>query len=785
MHSLNLTKSNLTALMRQVPAELRTHLLAKTRSPVSSSHRSIVSDSARSKRQDNKSSPMTGKQMLHRTSARLANTSSGFYAPSTTIINSKRNDNQTSPNTGNLNVFEDSEHLPSLPVPDLQSTLEKLKESVSSVAMNSTEYVNTLKLIDKFGKTAGPKLNLLLNNKAKQTKNWMANDWWLQEAYLKSRRPLVINSNPSMIYPKLPFDVKNQHALVNVISQFISGIIDFKCALIHGYNPEATNVNDEYRLDPSLCYSQYKNIFGGTRLPAEGQDIIRALDSSTFKNDSLTIVVSFRGKFFEIELKNIDDEKGRIDILNDILEKIIKSVKSDNLESNQLDGAGVLTTARRDDWAKNFKLLDEESMVAIQNCQFVVNIDTVPTSPDDPLSTPSAVDNEKFLAALGRQILHGDSVNVGNRWFDKGLQLIVVSDENAENLLGAGVNYEHSFSEAAVVAKLIEYSHDKIIQNHRESSKANFFAKQQVAPHDSAVFRQLRMFDDSKLDEIAKQLKRAKQDYVSQVDQFELSYLNYKQYGSNSIKSWHFSPDSWFQVALLAAYHNVHKRLGTCYESASTRRFAYGRTETIRSLTKEVAQFCLEPRFDNMQSAIKSHKAYAISAGNGVAIDRVLLGYKKTFDELKTNKWSWGLPTINNDNDSISKLSNRQKTLDEETNRQIQNFNVEELFSENELNVISAFFNNELIKRSNKYALSTSQVSSIHPDIYMCYGPFLVDGYGCCYNITGQQIVAAISANSSNQSFSCEVAKLHEGIEQSLDTMRNIVEEEQARSKKQ
>lgn len=721
---------------------------------------------------------------------RLANTSPGFYAPST--MASGRWLKKRELPRGNLNVSEDSDHLPSLPVPNLSNTLEKLKETISPIAMNSTEFVTTLQLIDDFSKSAGPKLDLLLRNKADQTKNWMTQDWWTNEAYLKSRQPLVINSNPSMIYPKMPFEVNNQRTLISVVSQLISSIIDFKLSLIHGYNPEATSVDNECRLDPNLCYNQYRNIFGTTRIPEEYVDTLQVKHlPNCVEEGPLSIVISYRGKFFEVQLSDIENEKGRFDTLTRILDRIIQSTEATNA-SDGLDGAGVLTTANRDEWAKAFKLLDQDSMKAIQEAQFVVSIDTLPPNDEEfssaLLSAPQG--SQQHSAALSRQILHGDSANVGNRWFDKGLQLIVVADDKAESLLGAGLNYEHSLAEGTILAKLIEYSFDKTVQKHRESSSSasanNLFAKQQFVSQEPAVFRQLRMFDEDSSEQIREHLERAKQDYISHIDQFDLSCLSYKNYGSNAIKSWRFSPDSWFQVALQLAYYNLHKRLGPCYESASTRRFAYGRTETIRSLTKEVAQFCSEPGFDTMKAAIQSHKHFATLANNGEAIDRALIGYKMTFNELKTNTWSWGLPSSRSGYDAPDMI------FDQSGNRRLDasdmeqggmGFFVEDLFSEEELHTIRAFFNNDLIKRSFRYALSTSQVSSMHPDIYMAYGPLLADGYGCCYNITGQQVVAAITANSSNQSFSCKVHELNESLEGSLDKMKGMVEEQRSKSR--
>jgi len=695
----------------------------------------------------------------------LANTTSGFYAPST-MTGRKPVDRQEA--QGNLSVYEDSDQMPSLPVPNLNITLEKLKESVSPVAMNSIEFARTLTLIDEFAKSAGPKLDSLLRCKAKQTKNWMTHDWWVNEIYLKSRQPLVINSNPSMIFPKLPFEVASQRAVVDLVSQFVSCIIDFKISLMNGYNPEATCSDNEFRLEPSLCYHQYKNIFGSTRVPGEQIDSVKFVEFDGH-GDAFNLVVSFRGKFFEIQINDIENEKDRVSEIAVILDKIISSVKH---EPQDITGAGVLTTTDRTNWAKTHRLLDSDSMSAIEAAQFVVCIDTIAAGSEDYsktlLEAPSG--SESHLAALGRQVLHGDSSNVGNRWFDKSLQLVVVTDENADRFVGAGINYEHSFAEGVVIAKMIEYCFDRTLRKYRSNANDDFFAKQQVLPQKPAVFRQLKMFNSNNRHTIATSLKQARQDFASQVNQFDLSYLAYKNYGSNAIKSWRCSPDSWFQVALLSGYYALHKRLGPCYESASTRRFAYGRTETIRSLTKEVAEFCQEPKYDTLQAAVASHKKFANSAIVGEAIDRVLMGYRMTFNELRANNWVWGIPAFHNVRDMNE---NNESSADVLSREQAD---LAEVFSDDEIATITAFFNSELIQRSTRYALSTSQVPSIHPDIYMSFGPLLADGYGCCYNISGHKIVAAITANSSNQSFSCEVHQLNEVVKEKLDHMRDIVE---------
>jgi carnitine O-acetyltransferase len=682
--------------------------------------------------------------------------------------------------------------------------------------MNSQEFAHALELVEAFAGSAGQKLDLLLRAKASQTKNWLTHDWWTQEAYLKSRSPLVINSNPAMIYPQFPFEVNNQRKLIGTLSQLVSGIIDFKLALLQGYNPEwaggggtqtAASGHGQYQLDAHLCYNQYRHIFGSTRMPGEQIDSIHFRPLNDDLNDSdvalasnkFNLILSHRGQFFEIQLSNIgrDHEHERIETLESCLSKILDYSSS----AQSTGGVGLLTADKRDRWATSIKLLNPDSLRAIREAHLMVCLDTLPAEPQDKflahLSRPPTADNTsspEYLEALSRQVLHSDRTNVGNRWFDKSLQLIVVTDEQSQRFLGAGINYEHSVAEAVVVTKLIEYSYAKTVEQARRradelATGVDMHATDQ--DHDqqqktaAARYRHLKLVNEQNMDEVASVMTQAKQDFVSQLDQFDLAYFNYSSYGANSIKSWRFSPDSWFQVGLQLAHYQLHKRLGPCYESASTRQFAYGRTETIRSLTKDVAEFCQEPTLETMKAAIVSHKSYANAANNASAIDRVLLGYRLIFNELKANNWAWGVPMFDQSSSSSSNGGPRgshqlrfHSLADTKCDQ--QSVNLENLFTEQELNVLSAFFNNELIERSKKFSLSTSQVSSAHADICMSYGPLLADGYGCCYNISGQQIVAAITANSSNQSFSCEVNKFSERLREALDRMRDIVVESQA-----
>ena len=47
---------------------------------------------------------------------------------------------------------------------------------------------------------------------------------------------------------------------------------------------------------------------------------------------------------------------------------------------------------------------------------------------------------------------------------------------------------------------------------------------------------------------------------------------------------------------------------------------------------------------------------------------------------------------------------------------------------------IPEIFSDKNFQTFNYFKLSTSQVYTNSSEVYMCYGPVVPDGYGCCYN---------------------------------------------------
>ena len=80
---------------------------------------------------------------------------------------------------------------------------------------------------------------------------------------------------------------------------------------------------------------------------------------------------------------------------------------------------------------------------------------------------------------------------------------------------------------------------------------------------------------------------------------FLLKVLHYEGLGKNFTKAHKTSPDATAQLVKQLAFHKMFSRPGVTYESAQTRKYQLGRTEVIRSASKESkawAEAMLDPK---------------------------------------------------------------------------------------------------------------------------------------------------------------------------------------------
>ena len=147
-----------------------------------------------------------------------------------------------------------------------------------------------------------------------------------------------------------------------------------------------------------------------------------------------------------------------------------------------------------------------------------------------------------------------------------------------------------------------------------------------------------------------------------------LGYLHYSRYGKEGIKRQKCSPDGWVQMVMQLAWGLTFPSTpvtGT-YEAAMTRRFALGRTETVRICSAACKAFVLAMLPDSgvddtskrqlFMEALKEHGKDMKDASMAQGIDRHLFGLKMLAaeggenvelfkDELANRSATWQMST--------------------------------------------------------------------------------------------------------------------------------------------
>lgn len=580
--------------------------------------------------------------------------------------------------------------LPALPVPPLRKTMDLFLKSVKP-HVTEREYKNTEELAKMFiaRDGCGQKLQHIIENKARKNKNWLA-DWWLNTAYMGFRWPVVVWSSPGLVFPLQTVNCEDEQ--LTLAAKVIIGALDYKKLI------------DEDKIPPEtmgkapLDMGQYKKILGTCRIPGVPLD---SLIYANPVNPPKHIIVMHQNKFFKLNV--LTDIPLSIDDIKFQLKAVVKDCSEDIPEP-----VGILTSEHRDTWAKAYKdLIKDPQNVAtlktIQESLFLVCLD----GPNAELGAP----NQQTQAAL--QMVHGcgSQSNGGNRWFDKTVQFVVGNEGNL------GLTYEHSPAEGPPIANLMDHVMKFVDQCPDIPSTGNAELPERL------VF--------SLPDEIIPVIGTAKKNLDSMVCDLDMYGFTYKGYGREFPKSHRMSPDSFIQMAIQLAFYRLHGKPGAHYESASTRMYDGGRTETIRSCSCEsiaFAQTMLDKKksdaekIEALKMAVECHKQYVMQAIQGFGVDRHLLGLKLAAAEL-----NYEVPTIFNDPGYI---------------------------------------------RSSHMRISTSQVAA-KSEAFMCYGPLVCDGYGCCYNPRKNEIIIGVSAfHSCKETSAAEFAK---ALIQSFDDMHNML----------
>lgn len=123
--------------------------------------------------------------------------------------------------------------------------------------------------------------------------------------------------------------------------------------------------------------------------------------------------------------------------------------------------------------------------------------------------------------------------------------------------------------------------------------------------------------------------------FEADVARHDHKVLAYEGYGKETIKRYGMSPDTFVQLSMQLAWLKLFGEPKATYESAQTKKYAWGRTEVCRSLSDESSNWTramLDPKVGVLEraalgrKAASAHSAYMASAVEGHGVDRHLLG---------------------------------------------------------------------------------------------------------------------------------------------------------------
>ena len=318
-------------------------------------------------------------------------------------------------------------------------------------------------------------------------------------------------------------------------------------------------------------------------------------------------------------------------MIGPLLRKNIRLFEQIYSKSSSAEPVGLLTGGHRDMWtdAREHLLQSSDSnakvLTAIETASFVLCLD--PSKPSSRVSkdgSQGAEDAVKFSRAL----LHGDGEN---RWFDKPMQWVLF-DSGEAGFIG-----EHSCMDGTPTAKVNDYIGKRLSQG--DVTQSGTEAK--------IAFSELA-FD---VDQRTKQtIADAKKEYQKVIDEQNMSYLHYPRYGKEGIKAQKCSPDGWVQMTMQLAYALTFPEapVTATYEAAMTRKYALGRTETVRVCSPASKAFVLamlpnskhndQQKRELFMQALQQHGKDMKDASNAQGCDRHLFGMKMIAAEQMPNE---------------------------------------------------------------------------------------------------------------------------------------------------
>lgn len=488
--------------------------------------------------------------------------------------------------------FEDS--LPRLPVPTLEETAKRYLKSVHPL-LQPDEYARTETAVKKFLEPNSfaqtLQKRLLARREDPKHKNWIT-DWWNETAYLGYRDPVV----PYVSYFYSFRDDRRRRNPAKRAAAITTAALEFRRQVVE------RSLEPEYMRKQPMSMSSYQYMFHCSRVAAEGADYPAMFDPK----DNQHVVVIRKNQFFKV-LTHVDGQQlttAELELqFNNIYRRAAKTPAVGALTSLPRDAAA---SARRD--LLNASPANAAALKDIESSSFIVCLDDAA-----PIT----------LEERAHAYWHGDGAN---RWYDKPCQFII-NDNGTAGFMG-----EHSMMDGTTTHRLCDTVNALILGEKLDFSNPSV---RSVLAEPTALRFELNS-------QVRDDIANAQKLFQEVIAQHELKVQAYQGYGKGLIKKFKCSPDAYVQMIIQLAYHKMYGKNRPTYESAATRKFQEGRTETCRSVSDESVAFCdamANPAIGPeeceklLRAAINAHVKYTLDASDGRGVDRHLFGLKKLIKE--------------------------------------------------------------------------------------------------------------------------------------------------------
>ncbi|XP_068084190.1 peroxisomal carnitine O-octanoyltransferase isoform X2 [Anabrus simplex] len=494
------------------------------------------------------------------------------------------------PDDSDITTFGKDEVLPSLPLPSLNHTINRYIESLKPFMKDATEFSEAIRVAREFEKGEGKVLHEKLAQRAAGQRNWLE-QWWLNGAYLSLREPLIpfYSMTGSTPLEDLNWKIRDYHVIKHA-ALYTHQLVNF-WLLMRSDRMIPTQGNDKKVF---FSMQQFRRLFNCVRIPAEHTDeLVTHFKTAKEGTCASHVMVLCNGRIFRIEALDADGKA----ITPAEWERQLDFV-SKRCQEAEGPGIGLLTCDKRPVWAKNRTYLQD---LSLQNRSMLHDIETAMFMIVLDKDRPEDDSGASYFSLCG---------DFSNRWTDKSLCVIFYQSGAIGGLC------DHTAFDGMISVAALYYVYLALLE-HKEEKYATH--KIRYVPEPVEINFQIDAFIES-------ELQRAKEELAPNKSLVVIVCEKFKGYGKDFIQQHKLHPDSFVQMALQLAYYRVHGKPAPTYETATTRAFYNGRTETVRSCTEEAIEWV---------TAMLSKDAS--NADKKALLERAVLKHDKLMNEARAN----------------------------------------------------------------------------------------------------------------------------------------------------